>query len=155
MTTRLTDCLDEKDAVLREPFLSPAQVQEVNEHNARVLQRHIADSLSTVPWERGYPRGKYYPGMTDDYEVRFFPMAVWHRRRIRSRVMVAGSAWDGISTFGPSNAIECTVEIVEADRVFVKPKPATLARNALRNTEKQPRKARPSTPRWTNAIQTQ
>lgn len=33
-------------------------------------------------WKRGMPPGKYYEGMTDDFEVYFSPGGVkWHRRR--------------------------------------------------------------------------
>lgn len=32
-------------------------------------------------WKRGLPRGKYYPGMEDDFEVAFAPLEKWHRRR--------------------------------------------------------------------------
>lgn len=32
-------------------------------------------------WKPGFPPGKYYEGMTDDYEVRFSPLCVWHRKR--------------------------------------------------------------------------
>lgn len=32
-------------------------------------------------WLPGLPPGDYYPGMEDDFEVRYAPMAVWHRRK--------------------------------------------------------------------------
>lgn len=33
-------------------------------------------------WKRGYPPGKYYPGMERDYEVYFTVVGVvWHRKR--------------------------------------------------------------------------
>jgi hypothetical protein len=33
-------------------------------------------------WKRGYPPGKYYEGMVDDFEVYFSPGGfVWHRRK--------------------------------------------------------------------------
>lgn len=33
-------------------------------------------------WKPGYPPGKIYEGMTNDYEVYFSPAgAVWYRRR--------------------------------------------------------------------------
>lgn len=33
------------------------------------------------PWKRGYPPGKYYEGMTDDFEVYFtIGGYIWHRR---------------------------------------------------------------------------
>ena len=32
-------------------------------------------------WKRGFPPGKYYEGMVDDYEVQFTPMAHWYRKR--------------------------------------------------------------------------
>lgn len=34
-----------------------------------------------IGWKRGLPPGKLYPGMTDDFEVAFAPLAKWHRRR--------------------------------------------------------------------------
>lgn len=34
------------------------------------------------PWKRGLPPGKYYEGMTRDFEVYFSPGGEkWHRRR--------------------------------------------------------------------------
>lgn len=45
-----------------------------------------------VDWKRGLPRGKYYPGMTDDYEVAFAPLAKWHRRRTEHGAFVYASA---------------------------------------------------------------
>jgi len=32
-------------------------------------------------WKRGFPPGKYYEGMVDDYEVRFTPLTHWYRKR--------------------------------------------------------------------------
>lgn len=33
-------------------------------------------------WKRGLPPGKYYEGMTDDYEVQFTVGGLkWHRKR--------------------------------------------------------------------------
>lgn len=43
-------------------------------------------------WKRGLPRGKYYPGMTDNYEVAFAPLAKWHRRRTSQGAFVHASA---------------------------------------------------------------
>lgn len=34
-----------------------------------------------IGWKYGLPPGKLYPGMTDDFEVAFAPLAKWHRRR--------------------------------------------------------------------------
>jgi hypothetical protein len=60
---------------------------------------------------------------TDDQIAAHNARARFARLSIGSRVMIAGAAWDGFSVLGPSNPIECTVEIVEADHVFVKPLP--------------------------------
>ena len=35
----------------------------------------------TNEWKRGLPPGKYYEGMTLDYEVSFAPLMTWHRKR--------------------------------------------------------------------------
>lgn len=35
-------------------------------------------------WKRGLPPGKYYPGMENDYEVRFTVGGlIWHRRVVK------------------------------------------------------------------------
>lgn len=35
-------------------------------------------------WTPGLPPGKYYPGMEDDYEVRFTPMGqIFHRKKVK------------------------------------------------------------------------
>ena len=38
--------------------------------------------MIALRWERGFPPGDYYAGMTDDFDVYFSPGGqVWHRRR--------------------------------------------------------------------------
>lgn len=42
----------------------------------------MSDTAKTLPgpWKRGLPPGPYYPGMEHDFEVRYAPLAIWHRR---------------------------------------------------------------------------
>lgn len=43
-------------------------------------------------WKHGLPPGKLYPGMVDDYEVVFAPLAKWHRRRTERGSFIHASA---------------------------------------------------------------
>jgi len=57
-------------------------MRDIDEHNKRAFAIMAMDNASSVPWKRGMPRGKYYDGMVNDYEVYFSPGGQkWHRRR--------------------------------------------------------------------------
>jgi len=44
-------------------------------------------------WKPGLPPGKYYEGMTDDFEVYFSPGGMkWHRRRARNPALTTPRA---------------------------------------------------------------
>lgn len=36
-------------------------------------------------WLPGLPPGEYYPGMEDDFEVKYAPLAIWYRRKARDK----------------------------------------------------------------------
>jgi hypothetical protein len=58
-------------------------------------------------WKRGLPPGKYYVGMTDDFEVYFSPGGIkWHRRRSSEEVTAIKAARTDeiMQTFDPDFA---------------------------------------------------
>ena len=71
-------------------------VDDINDPVLAGLAQEHEDAMGTG-WKRGFPPGAPYPGMEDDFEVRFAPAgAVWHKRREQTGGRVQGQRYRAV-----------------------------------------------------------